>query len=228
MGTQQNYNMKIKTEYISPMSLWLVVRKRFLSTGLFIEPAWIGHSEATGPVIFTSRILAAVYAHMRNKYHGNDDSDNWRVMPLQEFDLLDHIRQCDDTLWCMMAFEDASSMVVQLGAPRIRYVPLKLTLTTDSDEITFSFNQWVFDFIRDEFKSIGLPGYEQRLEVMDEMDAATFALTLKYAVERVNVCREPVEPEKNIWGVYDSDAGMWISSKKLICPHFVHQESIIH
>jgi hypothetical protein len=220
--------MKIKTQYISPISLWLVVRKRFLDTGLFIEPAWVGDSEAQGPVIFTSRILAAVYVHMRNKYHGQDDSNNWRVMPLQAFDLMGHARECgcDSTLWCMMAFgvvfEDANSMVVSLGAPRIRYVPHKFTLSTGNDKVTFSFNQWIFDFIRDEFKSIGLPRYEQQLEALDEMDDVTF--------ERVNICREPTEQEEGegIWGVYDPDAGVWVSGEEVISTHGEHPGHVIH
>ncbi len=225
-------NKKVKTQYIAPLSLWLVVRKRFTSTGHFIEPARVSDAEAQGPVIFTSHILAAVYAYMRNKYHGTDDTNNWRVIPLQEFDLLEHARGCDGTLWCMMAFgavfEDSNSMIVKTGAPRMRYVPLKFTPPTDPDEITFSFNQWVFDFIRDEFKSIGLRDYEQRLEAVDEMDDATLALTFKYAIERVNVCREPTEREESLWGVYDPDGGMWVCGDEVVCTHAGHAGHHIH
>ncbi|VVD31773.1 hypothetical protein [Paraburkholderia dioscoreae] len=210
--------MTIKTQYIAPVSLWLVVRKRFTGTGLFIEPAWVGDGTQNGPVIFTSHILAAVYAHMRNKYHSNDDSDNWRVMSLQAFDLLEHVRDCGGKLWCMMAFaavlEDASSLIVKTGAPRIRYVPLGFESPKDTEIVTFSFDQWVFDYMRDEFRSIGLPDYEMQLEVVDEMDDATLALTLKYATERINVCREPSERKASLWGVYDPDAGVWVSAEE--------------
>lgn len=94
----------VKTQYIAPMSLWLVVRKRFLDTGLFIEPAWVGSGEKWGPVVFVSRVLAESYANLRNKYHGPDDSDTWKVVALQDFDLLDHARGVDGPLYCMMAF----------------------------------------------------------------------------------------------------------------------------
>lgn len=32
--------VKIKTQYIAPLSLWVVVRRRVLKSGPFIEPAW--------------------------------------------------------------------------------------------------------------------------------------------------------------------------------------------
>jgi hypothetical protein len=224
--------MTVKTQYIAPVSLWLVVRKRFTSTGLFVEPAWVGDGTQNGPAIFTSHILAVVYAHMRNKYHGNDDSNNWQVMPLQEFDLLAHVRECDGTLWCMMTFgavlEDENSLIVKTGAPRIRYVPLKFAPPTGAEEITLSFNQWVFDFIRDEFRSIGLPDYEKQLEVVDEMDDATLALTCKYAIERINVCRNPSEREENLWGVYSPDAGMWVCGEETISVHAEHPGHQLH
>ena len=60
--------MTIKTQYIAPHSLWLVVRERVTGTGLFVEPAWVGDRTQNGLVIFTSHILAVVYAHIRNKY----------------------------------------------------------------------------------------------------------------------------------------------------------------
>ncbi|MBN3762365.1 hypothetical protein [Burkholderia sp. Ac-20365] len=224
--------MKVKTQYIAPVSLWLVIRKRFSSTGLFIEPAWIGDGTQNGPLLFTSHILAAVYAHMRNKYHGNDDSDNWRVMSLQEFDLLGHVQGCGGKLWCMMAFaavlEDTNSLIVKTGAPRIRYVPLEFTPSKGAAAITISFPQWVFDFIRDEFRSIGLPDYFAQLEVVDEMGDATLALTCKHAVECINVCRVPSEHEQSLWGVYDPDGGVWVSRGESVLAQGENPRHLLH
>jgi hypothetical protein len=224
--------MKVKTEYISPVSLWLVVRKRYKSTGLFIEPAWVGCEDAKGPVIFTSRILAAVYADMRNKFYQQGDSNNWRIIPLQEFDLLKHARDCGGELWCMMTFglvmEDATSIIVATGAPRVRYVPFHFQPPTDTDDITFLFNQWVFEFIRDEFKSIGLPTHEARLEAVDEMDDATFTQTLKNAIERVNVCRKPTKRDSSFWGAYCPNVGMWVSGEEVAWTHAGQLGQIVH
>lgn len=41
-----------------------------------------------------------------------------------------------------ITFEDEDSMIVSTGAPRLRHV-----------------NQWAFDFLREEFESIGLRDY---------------------------------------------------------------------
>ena len=225
--------MKVKTQYIAPVSLWLVVRKRFSSAGLFIEPAWIGNGKQNGPLIFTSRLLAAFYAHTRNKYHQKDDSNNWRVLSLQEFDLMQHVRDCDGELWCMMGFgvtlEEPGSIIVATGVPRTRYTPLRFAPSTDNDEVTFLFNQWVFDFIRDEYKSIGLPKYEAELEAMDELSDEDFAATLKRAIERAGVCREPSERDEVLWGVYSPIHGAWISGEELPCTHpYGHAARMMH
>ncbi|WP_028220441.1 hypothetical protein [Paraburkholderia oxyphila] len=213
--------MKIKTQYIAPLSLWLVVRKRFSSNGLFVEPAWIGNGKQNGPLIFTSRILASFYAHVRNKYHQKDDSDNWRVIPMHEFDLLQHVRDCDGELWCMMGFgvtlEEPGSIIVTTGAPRTRYAPLYFAPPTDNDDVTLLFSQWVFDFIADEFKSIGLPKYDEELESIDEMDDATFAATLNTAIGRANICREPTARDRALWGVYSPLRDAWISGEDARC-----------
>jgi hypothetical protein len=139
--------MKSKAEYIAPVSLLLVVRKRFLTAGeVFIEPAWVGSSatEEQGPVLFASRLLAGAYAHIRNTYHGPGDSNNWRAIPLSDFDLLGHAKGISGKLNCMMAFgftmTDSGSMIVKTGAPRIRYAPLSFTLPAEIEAITFSFN----------------------------------------------------------------------------------------
>lgn len=124
--------MTVKTQYIALVPLWVVVRRRMLESGLFIEPAWVGGSES-GPAIFVSRVLAEAHAYLRNKYHGPDDSNNWKVIGLHEFDLLEHAHGIDGPLYCQMAFgfsnEDMKSLIC-ITAPMIRYVPLPFTVAT--------------------------------------------------------------------------------------------------
>lgn len=206
--------MSQKTEYIAQLSLWVVVRKRFLDTGLFVEPAWVGNAqERSGPVIFVSRLLAELYAHLRNTYHGRDDSNNWRAIALSEFDLLEHAHGVDGPLHCMMAFgfsmEDADN-VVCITAPRIRYVPLTFNVSADAAAITFSFNQWVFDFARDEWASIGLLNYESELERVDELDDISFRRIFQTAVARLGVCRNPSNGQ-GIWGTFSVQRDMWLT-----------------
>src|ERR1700754_4999320 len=173
------------------MSLWLVVQKRYGRTSILIEPVTVGSEHARGPAIFLSRIVANVYATLRNRYDVKDDSGYWQVMPLEEFDLLKHIRDCNGALWCMMthgvAVDGTSSIIVAEGVPRIRYVPLRFRPPTDTDEMTFLFNESVFDFIRTELNSIGLSNYEEQLEALDELDDEAFADTMMDAIEQVKV-----------------------------------------
>lgn len=205
---------KTRTEYISPMSLWLVVRKRFYSNGVFIEPAWVGSSRPSeqGPVLFVSRVHAEVYAYMRNKYHSKDDSGNWRVIPLQEFDLLEHAHALDGKLNCMMTFgfsmADEESMLVVTGAPRIRYIPLPFDIPKEIEEITFSFDQWVFDAMNEEWASIGSGDFEKSLCLVDEMVTTDASRVASEAIAKVGVSK--TDNGSALWGAYDSLKEAWV------------------
>lgn len=204
----------MKTQYVAPMSLWLVVRKRFLDTGLFIEPAWVGSGDKCGPVVFVSRVLAESYAYLRNKYHGPDDSDTWKVVALQDFDLLDHARGIDGPLYCMMAFgfsmEDADS-VICINAPRLRYVPVPFDVPDGAQGITFAFGQWVFDFMRGEWATLGLPEFDKELEVADELDALSISRQVQTAIARLKVGREP-SGKPGLWAVFSTRQEMWVTA----------------
>jgi hypothetical protein len=203
-----------KTEYIAPFPLWLVVRKRFLGNGsIFIEPAWVGCSDHKGPIIFASRMHAEIYAKMRNTYHADDDSNNWKCIPLHEFDLLEHARVLDGKVNCMMAFgfsmNDEQSLIVASGAPRLRLVPLPFTVPADTDQITFSFNEWVFEFMREEWAAIGATDFEAELETVDDMDATTFRHAAQIAIASANVTCDSKDSSE--WGVYCAASERWLS-----------------
>lgn len=210
--------MQNKTEYISPVSLWLVVRKVFHHKGLFVEPAWAGDAELSGPAIFVSRMLAEVYAQLRNTYYAKDDSNNWKVIPLHEFNLLEHAHGIDGPMNCMMTFgfgmEDAES-VICIHCPRLRMVPLPFTIPREIEGITFSFNQGTFDFMREEWASIGLPEFEKELESTDEMDAATFDRWFQTATARLKVCRAPVMGHEGPWAVFSMLRDMWVTGNEI-------------
>ncbi|KAB0640674.1 hypothetical protein F7R25_04035 [Burkholderia stagnalis] len=202
------------TEYISPLSLWLVVRKRFYKSGVFVEPAWTGSHEPKiqGPVLFVSRVHAEVYAHMRNKYHSKDDSANWKIISLSDFDLLEHAHGIDGKLYCQLAFgfsmADENSMLVATGAPRVRYVPLPFDIPKKEKKITFSFNQWAFDFMNEEWASIGSSEFDKSLALVDDMSEAEASRVAKEAIAKINVGR--TETGKDLWGAYDSVKESWI------------------
>ncbi len=211
--------MSAKTHYIAPLSLWIVVRQRFLETGQFIEPAWVSSSEndLSGPVIFVSRVLAETYVHLRNAHYDSDDSGNWKVIALQDFNLLAHAHDLDGPLHCMITFgfsmEDAES-VICVSAPRLRYVPLSFSIPRESEAITFSFNQWVFDFIKDEWKTLGLLEFEQELEEVDELDANALDRLIKTATARLRVCVKPSGHE-GPWAVFSTRQEVWIAGQEV-------------
>jgi len=202
------------TEYIAPLSLWLVVRKRFYKSGVFVEPAWTGSHEPNvqGPVLFVSRVHAEVYAYMRNKYHSKDDSGNWKVISLQDFDLVEHAHGIKGKLNCQLAFgftmADQGSILVATGAPRVRYVPLPFDIPKEERQVTFSFNQWAFDFMNEEWSSIGGSGFEKSLAHVDSLSEDEASKVFKVAIAKLNVSRE--EPTDSLWGIYDSVKEMWV------------------
>ncbi len=202
------------TEYIAPLSLWLVVRKRFFKSGVFVEPAWVGSHEpkVQGPVLFVSRIHAEVYAYMRNKYHSKDDSGNWRVISLQDFDLLEHAHGIDGKLYCQLAFgfsmADRDSLLVATGAPRVRYVPLPFDIPKKERQVTFSFNQWAFDFMNEEWASIGSSTFEKSLAHVDELSEEDYGKVSKVAIAKLNVARQ--ESTEGLWSAYDALNETWL------------------
>lgn len=207
--------MQDKTDYIAPVSLWLVVRKRFFaSSGIFIEPAWTGTPAQSGPVIFVSRMLAEVFASLRNKHHAADDSDGWKVIPLSGFDLLAHARGVTGPLHCMMTFGlsmfDSESVIVAIGAPCVRYVPLSFTVSEEDQSTTFHFSQWAFDFFNEEWASLGLADFENDLEAADNMDKTTFDRAAKVAVASLKVHKNPKAETSGVWGVYATQSDKWV------------------
>lgn len=217
--------MENKTEYIAPFSLWLVVRKRFSARGLFVEPAWVGADGESGPAMFVSRILAEVYAHLRNKHYGGDDSDNWKVIPLHDFDLLEYARGIDGPLYCMLAFgfamEDAKT-VICINCPCLRMITSPYNLPEDAKATTFLFNQAMFDFMREEWASIGLPHFEKELEATDELDASSFDRWLQTAIASLKVCRSPAADNDGPWAVFSVQRGMWVADRAVLPDRSIH------
>src|ERR1700680_1745149 len=61
--------MSAKTQCITPVSLRLAVRNRFLESSLFIEPAWVGSTSRLWPPVPTGR-------HSRTR-HGHDSRQGY-------------------------------------------------------------------------------------------------------------------------------------------------------
>lgn len=77
---------------------------------------------------------------------------------------------------------DASSALTEFSA-----VPAwnPFSVSGETEGITFSFNQWAFDFIRTEWTDLGLPDFEKELDSTDELDDVSFERLLKTAIARL-------------------------------------------
>ncbi|KVN06290.1 hypothetical protein WT08_20295 [Burkholderia sp. MSMB1552] len=154
-----------------------------------------------------------MYAYLRNEYHSDDDTGHWKAIPLHDFDLLDHANGIDGTLYCMMAFGfamETETDVICIHSPRIRYVPLPFNIPPNTGGVTFSFNQWAFDFMRDEWKALGLGNYERELEAMDELDESGFDRLKQTAIARLGICREP-SGRDGPWAVFSTRQDTWVA-----------------
>lgn len=217
----------MSTDYISPLSLWVVVRRHYCRDGTrFVEPAWVGSGEHTGPAVFVSRLHAHIYAALRNRYHTRDDTNNWQCIPLSAFDLRGHVRDLGGELNCEMTFgfatDAAGALILVSGAPRLRFVELSFGIDAAFDDVTFNFNQWVFDFMRAEWTSIGAPAFEASLDCVESMDDITFARTLDAALASATLCH--VEPYREYWTAYDASTASWIDATVCMhaCPPTLH------
>ncbi|KAB0648490.1 hypothetical protein [Burkholderia diffusa] len=169
-----------------------------------------------------------MYAYLRNEYHSDEDGAHWKAIRLQDFDLLDHANGIDSPLYCMMAYGFAMETptdVICVHAPRIRYVLLPFNIPENTGRVTFSFNQWAFDFMRDEWQALGLQGYERELEAADELNETGFDRLLQTAVARLGVCRAPTD-KVGPWAVFSTQSDTWISGYADAAPpetaHWLH------
>ncbi|HUA80073.1 MAG TPA: hypothetical protein VL997_06860, partial [Dyella sp.] len=153
-----------------------------------------------------------------NKHYGEDESSNWRVIPLQAFDLLEHARGTDGPMQCMLAFgfamQDAETVICS-NCPRLRMVSFPYSVRRDAQTVTFSFHPSIFDLMEEEWASIGLPHFAKELHCTDELDAASFDRLLQTAIGSLKVCRTPETDGDGLWAVFSMQRGQWISGSNM-------------
>lgn len=203
------------TTYLAPFSLWLCVRRHYCRDGtLFVEPAWIGSGEHMGPALFVSRLHAHIYAALRNRYHPDDDDSNWLCTPLHAFGLREHIRDMGGTVNCEMVFGFATdadgALILVDGTPCMRFHELGFELGEHVTETSFSFDQWVFEFMRAEWASIGAWSYEATFDRIDGLDDIALARMLDAALAKT-AWKHGMDDSSH-WAVYDPGAGRWIGA----------------
>jgi hypothetical protein len=211
----------MQTDYIAPLALWVVVSCHPRGDGsLALEPVWAGSGEQGGLAIFVSRLHASVYAALRNACDKDDEDDEdgeantWLCIPLQVFDLNAYTSEAGGTLDCAMVFGFAcdaeGALIVADGAPRVRYFSASFELSGRTDDVTFSFGNWVFDAARTQWEEIGAHAYEESISRTEAMDDRTFARAVHVALQAATLTRD--EAESPCWTVYDARTARWIAT----------------
>ncbi|WP_233866258.1 hypothetical protein [Paraburkholderia adhaesiva] len=203
------------TDYIAPFALWIVVRRVHRRDGsYFAEPACAGWGGNGGLAVFVSRLHACVYATLRNVHRAQDDTDDWRCIPLQAFDLHSDIRDVNGELNCAMTFafacDSTGALTVANGAPGLCYIEATFDLPDLGPEPVFNFSQWAFDIMRELWERVGAHGYPESIDRTAVMDDMTFACALSVALEVASLTR--AEPDGDHWTVYDAETVRWIST----------------
>jgi hypothetical protein len=206
-----------KTDYLAPVSLWLVIRDH---PGNVIEAAATGcgshdHGQGvdcgSGPILFTSRIHAEVYAHVRNTYHLEGDTDGWRVVSLLDYNLREHVRVRGGTLRCMIAFgfstNESGALLVKFGS--LSVLNTMETFSIDNEEtgkIVFSFVK-PLEPVLAEWAAMGLHAFNDELRELDSRDEAGIAQAVTHAIAQTGI--EHAGFASRSWGVYCPVRARW-------------------
>jgi len=205
--------LPMQTDYTAPLALWIVACLHPCRDGsISIEPVWVGSDEHGGLAIFVSRLHAGIYAALRNACHTDDDTNSWFCLPLQLFDLHAYAVEMDTTLNCALTFgfgcDAEGALIIENGAPRLRYFNAAFKLPDRIAEVTFSFGGWVFDAIRMQWDEIGAHAHVESIASIEAMDDGAFARALYIALQAATLTRD--EGESDCWTVYEAGTASWI------------------
>lgn len=177
------------------------------------EPTWGGATERSGPLLFVSPIDAEIFRILRSSRESDDprESNNWRRIALSKFDLYQHVVDCDGQLECMLSLGFSTTLegevLTPTGAPRTVHVPMPFTVPEGSPRPTFSFNGWIFDFMREQWKIIGATNYADQLEDLNLLDSETVNALAKEIINQVSFTKHV--PDITDWGVFLPDVKQW-------------------
>ena len=136
----------------------------------------------------------------------------WRRLQLSQIDLAQMLQDMGGEMYCQMVFGFAATphgaLALRDGYLRPMFVPLHFELNKqEGNSITFSFNKWVFDFMRDQWRIIGATDYPEQLERLSEGEDHAIC-QLADAAWRCAVTTM-VKQGSDDWGVYMPGANVW-------------------
>jgi hypothetical protein len=202
--------MKILTRYISDFELTTLIRPGPKGAGDdHWEPLWMKGRNDGGLAIFVSALDAEIYRQAEIAAGGDR---NWRRIPLAHVDLLQVAAQ-GGTLVCQMIFGFSAalpgSLATRAGSPRTRLVPMAFDVSLNPpSSATFNFEGWVFDYIREQWATVGAGQHADRIESINRESDAYLVNTADSALNRIARVEAPGRP--HAWCVYSPDAGSWL------------------
>lgn len=196
---------KVVTAYLSDFRLWVLVRA--LPKGGH-ETSWCKTHDSDGPAVFVSALDAEIY---RLNLHNRGDK-NWRRCPLEAIDLAQMAANFGGRIVCQMVFGFSANLSGQLtlrdGNLRPLCVPLPFDLGSGPIRpVTFSFDQWVFDFMRAQWEIIDASDYPGMLERTNDLDDATLT---EQALQALSVAPTTGEWEQGgDWAIFSPTPMRW-------------------
>jgi hypothetical protein len=198
------------TRYLADFQLTTLVRPESYADGTKgWEPLWFQAGDTSGLAVFVSALDAEIYRQQAMA----DGRVGWSRVALDRFDLLAHIRSLDGMLYCQMVIGFVASMsgglALREGLPRPRLVPLPFELSVDTPApVTFHFNVWVFNFMREQWALVGAKNYAEQVESMNAASNAELAATATHALR--SVTHTNTTDDDHDWCIYEPQTGAWI------------------
>lgn len=199
---------KDQTQYMADYPLWVVARYHKRGGGMMeIETTWLKNGEIQGPAVFVSALDAEIYC--RNLLAREK---GLRRMQLGQIDLAQMFHGMGGEMYCQMVFGFAAmahgALALRNGYLRPMFVPLHFELNNKKGApVTFNFNSWVFDFMREQWTIIGAADYPEQLGRLGEGD--------DHAVDRLAdaawqcMATTTAQQDSDDWGVYIPGANAW-------------------
>lgn len=197
------------TTYLADFELTTLVRTVGISNGITgKEPLWFQGGNEKGLTIFASPLDAEIY----RQFAVSSESIGWKRASLAQFDLLEHIKAAGGHLSCQLTCGFSATMSGELHTQEGLVRPLLVPVSFDAPPetpapVTFRFQNWISEFIRQQWAVIGPSNYAAQVECVNAAPDAELVELAKYAKEHIN--SSDTKPEIHDWCLFDPESQSW-------------------
>lgn len=198
------------TDYYADFELTTLVRRAEFASGKeWCEPLWFKSGCESGLAVFVSALDAEIYRLAAAK----QGHIGWERLPLSNFDLLAHIKEMGGSLSCRIVFGFGASLSRELsagtsGAPRPLLVPALFEVGPAADRpISFQFEAWIFEFMRQQWSLIGPEDYPAQVEAMNTSCDSELSQAAAQAINSI-VLHEATDTDHD-WCLFSPSTASW-------------------